>query len=70
MCSLFFDSITVALHMRGINFVVDDRGRKKAVMIDLKKHRQLWENFYDAYVGESRKNGPFETHESVKRRLK
>jgi hypothetical protein len=55
--------------MRGIDFVIDERGRKKAVMIDLKKHRQLWENFYDAYVCESRKNEPHVSLKSVRRRL-
>jgi len=56
--------------MSGFDFVTDERGRKKAVLIDLKKHGRLWEDVYDAWVCESRKNGPFESHESVKRRLK
>jgi len=55
--------------MNGIDFVIDERGRKKAVLIDLKKHRQLWENFYDAWASESRKNEPRASLKSVRRRL-
>jgi len=50
--------------------VTDERGRKKAVMIDLKKHGRLWEDVYDAWVCESRKKEPRESLESVKARLK
>jgi hypothetical protein len=32
--------------MSGITFVVDGRGRKTAAVIDLRKHEQLWEDFY------------------------
>jgi hypothetical protein len=49
--------------MKGIQFVVDDRGKKVAVQIDLRTHGELWEDFYDALVVESRrheKNIPFE----------
>jgi hypothetical protein len=31
--------------LKGIEFVIDDDGRKKAVLIDLKKHRAIWEDF-------------------------
>ncbi len=41
--------------MEGINFVTDDKNRKVAVQIDLKKHGELWEDFYDALVAEERK---------------
>jgi hypothetical protein len=56
--------------MSGIDFVTDERGRKKAVLIDLKKHGRLWEDVYDAWVCESRKKEPRESLESVKARLK
>jgi hypothetical protein len=42
--------------MTGIQFVTDDKGRKTAVLIDLKKHRALWEDFWDGLVSESRRN--------------
>ena len=33
--------------VRGVQFVVDNSGRKIAVQIDLKKQGRLWEDFYD-----------------------
>jgi PHD/YefM family antitoxin component YafN of YafNO toxin-antitoxin module len=44
--------------MKGIQFVIDDSGKKRAVMIDLKEWEELWEDFYDILVSESRKNEP------------
>lgn len=44
--------------MKGIQFVVDDSGKKKAVLIDLEEWGELWEDFYDVLVSESRKNEP------------
>jgi hypothetical protein len=34
----------------GIRFVTDAKGRETAVIIDLKKHRALWEDIEDALV--------------------
>lgn len=31
--------------MRGIQFVTDDKGRKVGVLIDFKKHADVWEDF-------------------------
>ena len=39
--------------MKGIQFVIDGQGEKTAVVIDLKKHRNLWEDFYDHAVAKS-----------------
>ena len=41
--------------MTGIQFVTDDEGRETAVLIDLKKHRELWRDFWDGLVSESRR---------------
>jgi len=41
--------------MKGIEFVVDDSGKKKAVLIDLEGWGDLGEGFYDVLVSESRK---------------
>jgi hypothetical protein len=41
--------------MTGIQFVTDDKGRRTAVLIDLKKHREVWEDFWDGLVSESRR---------------
>ena len=41
--------------MSGIQYVTDARGRKVAVQIDLKKHRDLWEDIEDVLVSRSRR---------------
>jgi len=56
--------------MCGITFMVIERGRKTATVIDLRKHEQLWEDFYDKLLAESRAREPRERLKSVKRRLK
>jgi len=42
--------------MDGIQFLTDEKGRKVAVQIDLKKHRELWENIEDVLVSKSRRH--------------
>ena len=56
--------------MRGVQFLVDDDGEKTAVLIDLKKNAELWEDFYDVAVARSRAKEPRESLESVRRRLR
>jgi hypothetical protein len=41
--------------MTGIQFVTDDKGRRVAVQIDLRKHGAAWEDFWDGLVAESRR---------------
>jgi hypothetical protein len=43
--------------MTGIQFVTDEKGRKVAVQIDLRKHKALWEDIEDGLVSESRRRG-------------
>jgi hypothetical protein len=59
-----------SVEMPGVEFLVNDRGEKRAVLIDLKKHRALWEDLYDAYVVQSRRREPRESLAQVKRLLK
>ena len=42
--------------MTGIQFVTDEKGRKVAVQIDLKKHGALWEDIEDVLVSQSRRH--------------
>ncbi|MGA3328354.1 MAG: hypothetical protein ABSF45_28215 [Terriglobia bacterium] len=42
--------------MTGIQFITDEKGRKTAAVIDLKKHRALWEDFEDVLVSRSRRD--------------
>ncbi len=53
--------------MSGIHFVTDEKGRKVAVQIDLKKHGAIWQDFWDGLVSESRrkeKSIPYEQYRS------
>jgi len=56
--------------MSGITFMVDERGRKTAAVIDLRKHEQLWVDFYDTLLAKSRAREPRESLASVRQRLK
>ena len=42
-------------NMNGIQFVTDEKGRKVAVQIDLKKHGAALEDFWDGLISESRR---------------
>jgi hypothetical protein len=55
--------------MLDVHFIVDERGNKTAVVIDLKRNADLWEDFYDRALAQARQGEPRETLESVKRRL-
>ena len=55
------------MNMPGIEFLRDRKCRRKAVLIDLKKHKQLWEELYDAYLAHSRRGEPRESLATVKR---
>ena len=55
--------------MRGIQFVVDEGGKKKAVIIDLRTHAKLWEDFQDQAVARARAKEPRESLATVRHRL-
>ena len=42
--------------MKGIQFVVDDAGEKRAVLLDLAEWGDLWEDFYDIMVARTRQD--------------
>ena len=42
--------------MTGIQFITDEAGQKKVVVIDLKKHKALWEDLEDVLVSRSRRH--------------
>jgi len=58
------------LFIKGIQFVMNAKGEKVAVLIDLKKHGELWEDFYDDLIARSRAQEPRESLEAVKKRLR
>ena len=55
--------------MRGIQFLTDEAGHKTAVLIDLKRNRVLWEDFYDTLLARKRRNEPRESLAEVRRKL-
>lgn len=55
--------------MKGVQFVIDEHGDKTAVVINLKHHSELWEDFYDSAVARVREKEPRESLDSVKKRL-
>ena len=56
--------------MRGVQYVMNDHGEKTAVLIDLKKNGEIWEDFCDIALAQEREHEPRESLESVKKRLK
>jgi len=56
--------------MKGIQFVVDDRGRKTAAVIDLRKCDRLWEDFHDHLLIEENRGKPRKRLEKFKAELK
>lgn len=54
--------------MKGVQYLVDDKGKKKAVLIDLRYQRQLWNDFYELLVTKERENEPSESSNEVKRK--
>jgi hypothetical protein len=58
-----------SVDMPGVEFLVNQRGQRRAVLIDLKKHAALWEDLYDAYLVQRRRREPRESLAQVKRLL-
>jgi hypothetical protein len=56
--------------MKGVQYLFDDKGKAKAVLIDLEKHRDIWEDFQDLVVAEKRRKEPRESLEEVEARLR
>jgi len=55
--------------IKGVRYVVDEGGEPTAVLIDLKANSELWEDFYDRALAESRRAEPRETFESGRAKL-
>ena len=55
--------------MKGVQYLVNDKGRITGVLIDLREHGRLWEDLYDSLLARCRKGEPREPLQVVKRRL-
>ena len=42
--------------MKGIQFLVDEHGKAKSVLIDLEEWGELWEDIYDGMIIASRQD--------------
>ena len=64
-----YDCLRGIRAMTGIQFVTDEKGRKVAVQIDLKKYGALLEEFWDGLISESRRNEKGIPLENIKANL-
>jgi hypothetical protein len=55
--------------MKGIEHVLDERAERRAVLIDLDLHGDLWEDFYDIAVAMEREGDPRESLAEVEAKL-
>ena len=51
--------------MKGVQFLVDEQGERKAVLIDLDLHGELWEDFFVAALAKQRQDEQREPLEEV-----
>jgi hypothetical protein len=56
-----------SIEMEGILYLTDDDNKKKFVQIDLEKYGEMWSEFHDVLIAESRKNDEKIPIEEVKR---
>lgn len=55
--------------MTGISYMVNDAGEKTAVVLDLRRHGRIWEDFYDRLLIEARRHEPRESLAEVREKL-
>lgn len=56
--------------MKGVQYFFDEQGEPKAVLIDVRKNPELWEDFRDFLTIRERRDEPTVSFEEVDRRLK
>lgn len=56
--------------MKGVQYVFDHEGDIQAVIIDVKKHRKLWEDIQDILVARQRRKEKSIPLEEVKKSLR
>jgi hypothetical protein len=55
---------------KGVRLIVDDKGKKLGVVLDLKDDAELWEGVYDRAVARRRAREPRVSLQAVKARLR
>lgn len=56
--------------MKGVHYYYDDKGEPSAVLIDLKKNPEIWEDFRDLMILEKRRKEKSIPLEEVKKDLR
>jgi hypothetical protein len=56
--------------MKGVTYFYDEEGEPTAVLIDLKKNPEIWEDFRDLMIIEERRDEPRIDADEVHKRLK
>ena len=46
------------MKLKGVQYIVDDKGNRKAIVLDWEEWGELWEDLYDVLVAESRRDEP------------
>jgi hypothetical protein len=55
--------------IKGVRYLVDEAGQRTGVILDLRRHRRLWEDILDRLTIEARRPEPRVSLEQVRRRL-
>ena len=58
-----------AVALKGVQYLVDSSGKRTAVVISLEEWGEIWEDFCDVLVSESRKDEPTVAWETLKTEL-
>ncbi len=56
--------------MKGVKYVVNEQGKAQAVLIDLRKFGELWEDFQDILISQTRRKEPRHSLAEVEARLR
>ncbi len=55
--------------LKGVQYLVNESGKRTAVVISLEEWGEIWEDIYDVLVSESRKGEPLVAWETLKAEL-
>lgn len=55
--------------LKGVQYLIDESGERTAVLLSLNEWGELWEDFHDVLVSESRKDEPTIPWETLRAEL-
>ena len=56
--------------MKGVQYMVNEKGEKQAVILSLKEYGSVWEDMYDVILAKSRADEPRISLQNFKKKLK